>query len=284
MPVTPRPMRLARPTIDSARRGFLQWALRLVGGVAVAPALASTATCGNGDDDTTDTDGTSGTDGTDRADGADGTGDTGSTTTDGDSTGTGAAETTGTDTADAIQTGDTGDVGETGDATQTGVTGDTETGGDTEPDTGATETTETETGTETGTDTELGPDADGNPPPPAGSIKYGPIDRLPAPGALKGYAGQPYFVGVEAAAGAGGGAYTMTSKCTHQLCNMNGSNGRISAAGVSCRCHGAKFDLNGAGVSGPYRGPLQHYRMYRYAGDLYVNPAEPVAADVRLAL
>lgn len=264
----PRPIGLARPTIDAARRGFLQRVLRVMAGMAVAPALASTATCGNGDgdDDTTDTGGTGGTDGTDEAAG---TGDTGATTTDGDSTDAGSTETT-----------------ETAETAGTGTTGDTQTGSDTEPETDDATDTETGTGTDTdtGTDTEVATDTDGNPPPPAGSIKYGPIDRLPAPGALKGYAGQPYFVGVEAAAGAGGGAYTMTSKCTHQLCNMNGSNGRISAAGVSCRCHGAKFDLNGAGVSGPYRGPLQHYRMYLYAGDLYVNPAEPVAADVRLAL
>jgi nitrite reductase/ring-hydroxylating ferredoxin subunit len=280
----PRPMRLARQTIHAARRAFLRRALGVMAGVAVAPMVAASGACGDDDDATGPRFG----DGDDKANGTstedatetgvtDGGTDgmTGATDSDpaSDPTQTDGIDTAGETGATQTGTGDIGDTDETGAVTETGDAGDT-TDGPTE--------TGDATETDTGTDTELGPDADGNPPPPAGSIKYGPIDRLPASGAIKGYAGQPYFVGVDA--GAGGGAYTMTSKCTHQLCNMNGSNGRISAAGVSCRCHGAKFDLNGAGVSGPYRGPLQHYRMYLYAGDLYVNPAEPVAADVRLAL
>ena len=57
-----------------------------------------------------------------------------------------------------------------------------------------------------------------------------------------------------------GGLYAMTSVCTHQQCDMS-KDGKISAAGLSCICHGSRFGATGLVLDGPAKAPLKHFRV-----------------------
>ena len=65
------------------------------------------------------------------------------------------------------------------------------------------------------------------------------------------------------------GLYALTTICTHQGCDI-GQSGTISASGLTCGCHGSRFDANGAVLSGPASQPLDHYAVAIEADGTYV--------------
>lgn len=84
------------------------------------------------------------------------------------------------------------------------------------------------------------------------------------------------------------GLYALTSLCTHEFCDMDEKNqgqslGTVSALGITCNCHGSKFDLLGAVVKGPAVKPLKAYAMALDCdGKIYVDKTTVVAITERL--
>jgi len=77
------------------------------------------------------------------------------------------------------------------------------------------------------------------------------------------------------------GVYAMSGVCTHAGCLMDDSSDTI-AAGLSCPCHGSKFDGNGAVTRGPASTPLKHYAVTIAAdGTITVDGSQPVSPDTR---
>ncbi len=77
------------------------------------------------------------------------------------------------------------------------------------------------------------------------------------------------------------GLYAMTTICTHDDCDIQGS-GRIDGAGLSCDCHGSQFDRNGAVRRGPAGAALEHYRVDLAAdGTLTIQASAVVGPDAR---
>jgi len=78
-----------------------------------------------------------------------------------------------------------------------------------------------------------------------------------------------------------GGVYAMTTICTHAQCDISHS-GSISAAGLSCACHGSTFDLEGNVTHGPANRPLAHFAVaVGTDGQLTVQADEIVPPEVR---
>jgi cytochrome b6-f complex iron-sulfur subunit len=88
----------------------------------------------------------------------------------------------------------------------------------------------------------------------SGSYDGGNVSQLQV-GDLAAISTGPLAVGRDA-----GGVYAMTLICTHAGCDM-ATDGHVSAAGVSCDCHGSEFDVNGNRIAGPAQAPLQHYQV-----------------------
>jgi Rieske Fe-S protein len=78
-----------------------------------------------------------------------------------------------------------------------------------------------------------------------------------------------------------GGLYAYSAACTHQGCVLYEPDARGVAA---CTCHASSFDGNGAVLTGPATRPLQHFAVAVCAGEVYVDTATRVAANVRLAV
>lgn len=57
--------------------------------------------------------------------------------------------------------------------------------------------------------------------------------------------------------------YALSLVCTHLGCTVN-----VTAAGISCPCHGSRFDRRGAVLKGPADRPLARYRV-EARGDHY---------------
>ncbi|HVZ72278.1 MAG TPA: Rieske (2Fe-2S) protein [Polyangia bacterium] len=77
------------------------------------------------------------------------------------------------------------------------------------------------------------------------------------------------------------GVYAMSAVCTHAGCLLDDSASTISA-GLSCPCHGSRFDGAGKVTNGPAGAPLQHYAVAIAAdGTITIDGSQPVAADVR---
>lgn len=91
-------------------------------------------------------------------------------------------------------------------------------------------------------------------PAPVGDVSAGNIADLPE-GTLRAVGGEAVAIGRDAR-----GIYAMTLTCTHAGCNI-GSRGSVSASGLSCGCHGARFDANGDPTGGPASDPLVHYAV-----------------------
>src|SRR5512132_1220358 len=85
------------------------------------------------------------------------------------------------------------------------------------------------------------------------------------------------------------GLYALSSLCTHKLCDMDekesGQNiGIITATGITCNCHGSKFDNYGAVVKGPATvdKPLKAYAMALCEGKIFVDKTTTVSINERL--
>lgn len=57
------------------------------------------------------------------------------------------------------------------------------------------------------------------------------------------------------------GVYAMTSRCTHQQCNMINNEGIVAPGTIRCGCHGSEFDRFGTPTMGPATAPLAHFAV-----------------------
>lgn len=84
------------------------------------------------------------------------------------------------------------------------------------------------------------------------------------------------------------GLYALTSICPHEFCDMDGKTqgqptGTVSAQGVTCNCHGSKFDNYGKVMKGPANKPLKPFAMVLGCdGKIYVDKTTVVSIDQRL--
>lgn len=90
---------------------------------------------------------------------------------------------------------------------------------------------------------------------PEGYVALGTVGTLPV-GTLVEIGAHEVIVGRDE-----GGLYAMSSRCTHQQCNMIGNVGVGIDDVVRCGCHGSSFDANGTPIAGPASVPLPHFEM-----------------------
>lgn len=83
------------------------------------------------------------------------------------------------------------------------------------------------------------------------------------------------FVGRDAA-----GFWAVWAVCTH---NNKCALGTPTSAGISCPCHGAKFDVNGKVTKSPATKPLPNYQVTVCNGNVYVNTAKTVTLGTRVS-
>ena len=109
--------------------------------------------------------------------------------------------------------------------------------------------------------------------PPTGPIAAGNLSALPV--------GSLHVMSNVVVARDAGGVYAMSAVCTHAGCLLDDGAATI-AAGLSCPCHGSKFDGDGAVTAGPARAALQHYAVTVSAdGSIVVDGGQPVSAGTR---
>jgi nitrite reductase/ring-hydroxylating ferredoxin subunit len=112
-----------------------------------------------------------------------------------------------------------------------------------------------------------------------GPVDGGNVSAL-AVGSLVAISASSIAVGRDA-----GGVYAMTLICPHEDCDMGGSDGSVSASGVTCNCHGSRFDVTGVVLQGPARTDLVHYGVtITAAGAITVDTSATVDASVRTAV
>ncbi len=58
------------------------------------------------------------------------------------------------------------------------------------------------------------------------------------------------------------GVYAMTSRCTHQECNMINNDGIVRQGVIRCGCHGSEFDATGTPMNGPANRQLEHFAVF----------------------
>jgi Rieske Fe-S protein len=81
-----------------------------------------------------------------------------------------------------------------------------------------------------------------------------------------------------------GGLYAMTSVCTHNQCDLT-LYGALNGSGITCKCHGSGFSLNGDRVKGPATASLKHFLVKVAAdGAITVDTASEVDAAARTAV
>jgi len=77
------------------------------------------------------------------------------------------------------------------------------------------------------------------------------------------------------------GVYGMSGVCTHEGCLLDDGSSTV-AAGLSCPCHGSRFDGNGTVTAGPARAALQHYAVAIGSdGAIVIDGSQPVSASTR---
>jgi len=115
-------------------------------------------------------------------------------------------------------------------------------------------------------------------PAPVGDVPAGNLSSL-TPGTLRAVDGQPVCIARDDK-----GVYAMTLTCTHAGCDI-GQTGSVSPQGLTCGCHGAQFDTNGAVLRGPAPAALDHFAVTADAnGDLTIHGGEIVSQDERLSV
>ncbi len=78
------------------------------------------------------------------------------------------------------------------------------------------------------------------------------------------------------------GVYAMTSRCTHQNCDMNGNDGTSGDGITTCGCHGSVYNPNGEVIQGPAVAPLAHFSvLIDDAGNIGINQDIIVDIDER---
>jgi Rieske Fe-S protein len=108
---------------------------------------------------------------------------------------------------------------------------------------------------------------------PTGPIAAGNVSDLPA--------GSFRVMGDLVLARDDGGIYAMSAICTHQGCPTQAN----SAGGLSCPCHGARFDHDGNVLAGPARSPLPHFAVELAAdGAITVQASDLVSMDARMKI
>ncbi len=90
---------------------------------------------------------------------------------------------------------------------------------------------------------------------PPGFELVGNVSGLPV-GALVEGVGKDLLFGRDAA-----GVYAMTSRCTHQQCNMINNEGIVAPGVIRCACHGSRFDAFGSPIQGPATAALAHFAV-----------------------
>lgn len=123
--------------------------------------------------------------------------------------------------------------------------------------------------------------AQGSNPEPGGGgadIPAGPVTGL-AIGTLRAVDGVDVCIGRDA-----NGIYAMSLVCTHQGCDMS-VDGYVSAAGITCTCHGSRFGSNGQVLAGPARKALPHFQVsVDESGGLTIHSGTQVDAATRLSV
>ena len=118
--------------------------------------------------------------------------------------------------------------------------------------------------------------SDSGGPQNVGDISAGTASSLSV-GDLKSLGSQPACIGRDAS-----GIYAMTLTCTHQSCNI-ATQGSVSSTGISCSCHGSRFDVQGNVTNGPATVALAHLSVTQDAsGNLTIHTGTVVAETVRL--
>jgi nitrite reductase/ring-hydroxylating ferredoxin subunit len=80
------------------------------------------------------------------------------------------------------------------------------------------------------------------------------------------------------------GVYAMTSRCTHEQCNMINNEGIVSPGKIRCACHGSEFDSVGVPTMGPASAQLAHFAVFvDENGFIGVNTAMGVDPSTRAA-
>ena len=75
------------------------------------------------------------------------------------------------------------------------------------------------------------------------------------------------------------GVMALSAVCTHQACVLD-----LAGDGLSCRCHGSTFAMDGTVLTGPAKDSLPHFAVAIANGRLRVDPGTVVAATTRLRL
>ncbi|HEY4122074.1 MAG TPA: Rieske (2Fe-2S) protein [Byssovorax sp.] len=110
---------------------------------------------------------------------------------------------------------------------------------------------------------------------PSGPIAAGNVSSVANP-SLTAISGEEVALGRD-----DGGLYAMTLVCTHASCDME-TQGSVSVSGVTCSCHGSRFDANGDVLVGPANAPLEHFEVTVDAsGAITINADSVVDASTR---
>lgn len=90
---------------------------------------------------------------------------------------------------------------------------------------------------------------------PAGYVVIGDVDDIQVD-SLIAHPTLDLFVGRDS-----GGIYVMTSRCTHQSCNMIANEGVAPDLTITCGCHFSRFDRFGEVLKGPATTTLPHFHV-----------------------
>jgi Rieske Fe-S protein len=114
--------------------------------------------------------------------------------------------------------------------------------------------------------------------PASGIIQAGAANDLSV-GTLRVVEGQPVAVGRDDT-----GIYAMTLICTHEGCDLSDDD-EVTFAGITCDCHGSRYDGYGSVLEGPAEEPLAHFEVtIDAAGQIIVNADVIVDAAARATL